>query len=459
MKGGTICALCTAEGRGAISLIRVSGPRALTISRKIAHFLPSKPESHRAYFGILKKKQKPLDQALVTYFAKGRSFTGEESLEISCHGGAVWTEVLKALIDSGARPAEPGEFSLRAFSNGKMDLVQAEALLQFIESQSQASRRQAFFQLEGLLSKKLRLLEKKWLFLLSHLEADIDFSMEGLSLMNEKQIKEKLEELEQEIKNLLSKYQPFENLQKGLVFGIFGSVNVGKSSLFNALLDEDKAIVSKEEGTTRDIIEGQLLNPQGLNINLKDGAGFRISQSEGELKGQKKVRDLFFSCDYKMVLIDSSNIKIEKEAEFLFTEPSKTLIVLTKKDLAKKEATAQELLRGLKKTGRYFPPAHQAFFVSSLTKEGISRLRKKILSLGKLPSEGFLISNFRHHKGLKIMEKSIENSFQLLNSAQREKDLMALELRQGLQALYEILGQQIDDQILDRIFKDFCIGK
>ena len=457
MREETITALCSPLGKGAVSLIRVSGPKALEITKKIAGFLPLKPESHRAYFGSLRDKGRELDQVLVTYFARGQSFTGEETLEISCHGGEIYSEILQSLLDYGARLAERGEFSLQAFSNGKMDLVQAEALLQLIESKSRTARRQALSQLKGQLSKKILDLEKKWLFLLSHLEADIDFSLEGLSTLEEKQIKKNLRDLDLEIKNLLSSYRPYEKLQKGLGFGIFGAVNSGKSSLFNALLEEDKAIVSNEEGTTRDLVEGQILNPKGLNILLKDCAGFRESQSEGELKGQEKSRQLFSACDYRLLLLDASCFERQTLEKNLFKDSSKSLLVWTKKDLSKR--SLKELIRVLEQKTVKQPPKNQIFFVSSKTGEGLPALKEKILSFGKLQERDFLVSNFRHYKGLKTMEESLTKALYILEQSQGEKDLMALELRRGLSALYEILGRQIDDQVLDRIFKQFCIGK
>lgn len=479
MKGDTICALCTPKGKGAISLIRISGPKALEITRKLAGFLPLKPETRRVYFGVLKEDNKPLDKILVSYFAEGQSFTGEESLEISCHGGEIYNSILKALLNKGARLAERGEFSLQAVSNGKMDLVQAEGLLHLIKSQSETARRQAFGQLQGLLSKKLKELENKWLYLLSHLEADIDFALEGLDTFQEKQIEKFLLELQSELSDLLSRYKPFENLQKGLIFGIFGQVNSGKSSLFNTLLKEDKAIISEEEGTTRDLVEGQLFNPQGLNVTLKDSAGFRLSESEGEMKGQTKSRELFFSCDYKIVLLDAVCFEKQKLEKVLFDNPSKTFLVFTKKDLAEKHISLEKLLSSFKKklhsmglefkdskktkqtkkTNFFSSLVERTFFVSSLTGEGIEILRRKILSCGELQKEDFLISNYRHYKGLKIMEESLKSCLSLLKNSQGERDIMALELRRGLLSLYEILGKQIEDRVLDCIFKEFCIGK
>ena len=463
MREDTICALCTAQGKAAISLIRVTGPKALEITKRLAGFLPLKPESHRVYFGVLKKDSEPLDQVLITYFAEGRSFTGEESLEISCHGGGIYEDILKALLSAGARMAERGEFSLRAFSNGKIDLTQAEGILQLIESKNKITRRQAFSQLKGLLSQKIRQIEKKWVFLLGQLEADIDFSLEGLETFGQKKIKECLTELDLELVGMLDRYKPFENLQRGLIFGTFGRVNSGKSSLFNALLKEDKAVVSSEEGTTRDMVEGQILNYQGLSICLKDSAGFRVSKSEGEKRGQEKSKELFLTCDYRIIVVDSVNFKKQELEASLFEAVSKTLtlLVFTKKDLLRKNVNLEELIQSLKEKQKDLPlpPKAQIFFISSVTGEGIPLLKAKILSYGEINQEDFFISNYRHYESLKVMERSLKNCFSILSNSQGEKDLMALELRQGLLAIYEILGKKIDDQILDNIFKKFCIGK
>ncbi len=462
MKGDTICALCTPIGKGALSLIRISGPKALEITKKLAEFLPLNPESHRAYFGILRQGSKePLDQVLVTYFAEGHSFTGEETLEISCHGGKMYNEILEALLSAGARLAERGEFSLQAFSNGKLDLTQAEGLLHLIESGNTVVRRQAFSQLRGKLSKRLKAIEKKWIFLLSHIEADIDFSLEGLSTFKQESIKKLLAELQQELTDILLRYKPFENLQKGLIFGIFGSVNSGKSSLFNALLKENKAVVSKEKGTTRDLVEGLLASPKSLNITLKDSAGFHESKSDGEQKGQEKSKELFLSCDYRIVTLNLEAFTEWSLEKDLLKEPAKTLIVFTKKDLFKEKLGIKEIIQHLNQTFKKIqtPPKDQIFLTSSLTKEGVVSLRKKILSYGEMDQEDFLIGNYRHYKGLKIMEKSLKNGLALLKHSQGEKDIIALELRQGLLALYEILGKQIEDRVLDQIFKEFCIGK
>ena len=459
MRGDTIVALCTAQGKAALSVLRLSGPKALAMARPIAPFLPKKPSSHRLYYGILKHKKQELDQVLISYFAKGQSFTGEESLEISCHGGEIYSDILKALIEQGARPAKKGEFSLQAFSNGKMDLIQAEALLQLIEGENPLARKQALFQLQGRLSESFLKLEKKWLYLLSHIEADIDFSLEGLKSLSEKEIQSQLKDLKKELEELISRYKPFESLQNGLSVGLFGPSNVGKSSLFNKLLQEEKAIVSKEEGTTRDIVEARMPNPKGLNLLLKDSAGFRESLSQGEKKGQEKALQLFKSCDYRLLLVDSCKLILK---ESLFEEKHEnTWLVWTKSDLLGAKAKAptpkeqkQKLLKALKQKYKNLKFPDKSFLISSVSGEGISQLRQSLLSCGILNSEEALISNSRHFKALLKMKESLINSQKLA-----ERDIMALELRQGLLALYEILGKHIEDRILDQIFKQFCIGK
>ena len=554
----TIVALCTAQGKGAISVLRLSGPQALLITRSMAGFLPQKMESHKSYFGTLSYKGQKLDEVLLTYFKKGHSFTGEESVEISCHGGGVYSDILEALIEEGARPAQKGEFSLQAFSNGKMDLTQAEGLLQLIESESRSARTESLKQLKGELSKKLLKIEKKWLFLLSHIEADIDFSLENLNTLTENQIQEEIQNLLKELNNLISSYQPFEKLQKGLVFGIFGSVNAGKSSLFNALLSQEKAIVSKEEGTTRDIVEAQILNPKGLNILLKDSAGFRESKSEGEKKGQAKSLELLKDSDYRLIVIDlsylESQLKQKKEQGFLkdktlkgreVTSNSKfckdkdfenkglenedleiyeALETLNNLPLLKKEDfflglkklnpsqkswlvfTKTDLLNDNLKNKTYFnrlflnspvfrkdkilQKFEEVFFVSSLTKEGLSELKEKMLVCGARNQENFLLTNSRHYEALNKMkelllkchvkqkiqenkknrqggedsgEYSKKRSYKQNNQEESEEslslDIMALNLQEGLMALYEILGKQVDDKVLDQIFEKFCIGK
>ncbi len=473
MKRDTICALCTLPGKSALSVIRVSGPKALEITKKQAPFLPTKIESHRAYVGTLRKDDKEIDQVVLTYFSEGKSFTGEETLEISCHGGFVYSEILKGLLKDGARLAERGEFSFQSFLNGKMDLVQAEGLYQLIESKNKLAHLLSFQQLKGSLSKKLEELEKKWLKVLSHIEADIDFSLENLHTFSEKDIEKDLRQIQSSVKFFIDRYQPFEKFQQGLTCGLFGLVNSGKSTLFNAFLEQDKAIVSEEEGTTRDIVESVLENPKGLNINLKDTAGFRSTKSKGEQKGQERSKEQLVSSDIQVFVVDSSTIDssveellkaLDKKSlkQLLAKSTTAQVLVFTKKDLCSKEVTKEKLLKKIQEQqSPIFSNISKdhAFFISALQQEGLQKLKETLFLFGRTNGEDFLITNYRHYKGLRVMEDSLKQALETLTNHGGEKDIIALELRRGLIALYEILGKQIDDQILDNVFKQFCIGK
>ena len=488
MNRDPICALCTPPGRGALAVIRLSGPGAGGIVRSLAPFLPEKPAPHRVYVGEIKTGDTAIDQAVLTCFAPGRSFTGEETVEISCHGGpVVYREILKLLVLAGARPARRGEFSLRAFMNGKMDLTQAEGLHQLIESRSPLAARTAFYQLKGRFSRELEGLETKWLDLLSRLEADIDFSLEGLPEFESAPAARCLEELKTQVQNILSRYRPFESLQKGWAVGLFGPVNVGKSTLFNRLAEEEKSIVTREAGATRDIVEGFLPDSP---LVLKDTAGFRGSVKapvpsrpggkktpalpeeetaeqtkppplsalgEAERIGQQKARELFRQADLRLLVLDGTE-PFPPILQALCKTFQRGLVVWTKKDL-RPGITKKELFSPAREG---FPDffekisLEETFFVSSVTGEGLGGLKAKLKSLSG--DQDVLVSNLRHFKGLKIMDRALSETLNLLKGG-GERDLMALELREGLSALHEITGKRLDDRVLDNIFKQFCIGK
>ena len=461
MRGDTICALCTPQGKGALSLIRVSGPKALTFVKPLAPFLPLKIETHKAYVGALINKEELLDKAVVTYFKKGKSFTGEETLEISCHGGEfIFHKILSALQQKGVRLAERGEFSLRSFLNGQYDLVQAEGILQLIESKNSVTHKAALSQLRGKLSKTLKEIEKTWLYVLSHIEADIDFSLEDISVLNSSEFEKEILSLKNKTKTLLVKYKPFEELQKGLNVGLFGLVNAGKSTLFNSLLNEDKAIVTDEEGTTRDPIEGKLFSPNGLNLSLKDTAGLRKTKKKAEQMGQEKTRDLLSSCAVSLFVVEWGEEALDQAQSLVKESGKKTLLVFTKKDLSslseedvflKIQKEAPSLLKIFSKK--------EIFFVSAKTKENLNSLKNYLLSLGaEEVQEEFFVANERHFNELKKMSLSLEKALALLTK-KGERDLIALELREGLSSLYKITGQEFNEQILDKIFNQFCIGK
>ncbi len=284
----TICAVSTPHGVGGISVIRVSGLDTLSIVAKICPFLPEHPESHRVYFGVLRNSQNAagsasadeIDEVLVTYFKKGKSFTGEEVIEISCHGSPVICQsILHELVLLGARPADRGEFTFRAFMNGKLDLVQAESVLSLIESQSQQAARLALRQLKGSVSKKLEDIENDMTWVLALAEAGIDFSTEGIQLVENSVVLERLDKIEKSLEELVGTFKVGRVLKDGFRIVLTGLPNVGKSSLLNLFLEDERAIVTDIPGTTRDVIHGDT-SFKGVKFTFLDTAGLRESVSD-----------------------------------------------------------------------------------------------------------------------------------------------------------------------------------
>ncbi|HEY8270443.1 MAG TPA: tRNA uridine-5-carboxymethylaminomethyl(34) synthesis GTPase MnmE, partial [Pseudobdellovibrionaceae bacterium] len=331
MNGGdrdsqTICAVSTPHGVGGISVIRISGPNSLEVTRKIAKFLPQKIESHKIYFGTLQdfQSRENVDEVLVAYFQKGHSFTGEEVVEISCHGNPqICQNILNLLITGGARSADKGEFTYRAFMNGKVDLVQAESILALIESQSEKAQKLALRQLKGQLSQKLERIEDQLTWLMAHIEAGIDFSTEGLDLVDTEIIKEKLVEIETSLKSLVNSYKAGRILKDGVRIALVGSPNVGKSSLLNLLLEEDRAIVTAIAGTTRDVISGDT-KYDGLKLTFLDTAGIRNHTSDiVEQIGIQKSREAYADADVVLFVFDLS-VGVQPQDEELLRHLSKT---------------------------------------------------------------------------------------------------------------------------------------
>ncbi|NCN95647.1 MAG: tRNA uridine-5-carboxymethylaminomethyl(34) synthesis GTPase MnmE [Bdellovibrionales bacterium] len=447
----TICALASAPGQAGISVVRVSGPQAISICRKVCSFLPAKLETHRIYYGHLKdpRVNDKVDEVLVSYFEEGRGFTGEDSFEISLHGNPRLVDrCLEVLIDAGARQAERGEFTFRAFINGRVDLVQAESVLDLIQSQSRKAAGLSLRQLEGQLSKSLFKMKERLTFILAHLEANIDFASEDIQVAEMRDLESQLSEVISEIQKLLSGYRSGQILKSGFKVVLVGRPNVGKSSLLNGLLQEEKAIVTSIEGTTRDLIEGQFLFG-GYLVDLTDTAGQRDSVDEIELIGQKRAREKMASADLILVVLDGS---VEsQDPEFNLTEgldPTKVLVVVNKMDLPQKLSLD-------------FWSDFDRVEVSSKTGSGLEELKTKILSriLSEMPSEESVVSlNARHFNHLKQAEKLLGDSLQLMIQDE-SPDLIALDLHGALREVYEILGEVYDDQVMDQVFNQFCIGK
>lgn len=466
----TICAVSTPHGVGGISVIRVSGARTLSIVSNICSFLPTEPESHKVYFGVLKDLQGvDLDEVLVTFFKHGKSFTGEEVIEISCHGSPIVCQsIIQQLVLLGARPANRGEFTYRAFMNGKLDLVQAESVLSLIESQSQQAARLALRQLKGVVSDKLEVIENDMTWILAHAEAGIDFSTEGIKVVDNSVVLEKLNKIETALDELVGTFKVGRLLKDGIRVVLMGLPNVGKSSLLNIFLEDDRAIVTDIPGTTRDVIHGDT-SYNGVKFTFLDTAGLRDSASDlVEKIGIQKSREAAIESDLVFFVFDiERGISPEELAILDGLEPERTYILANKMDRAHGEynlSTVEDLIRdsnffrNIKNPGDYLK--RRVFFVSALDKTVRSLILKELAQqfTDSQLENTVLISNSRH----------LENLTRALENTRRSKEVviqglgdefLAIEFKEALVAIHETLGKRFDDQIMDRVFKEFCIGK
>ncbi|MEM6912194.1 MAG: tRNA uridine-5-carboxymethylaminomethyl(34) synthesis GTPase MnmE [Verrucomicrobiota bacterium] len=444
-----IAAVASPPGRGAISLLRVSGPGALAVAAQV--FRASQPAAAWAPRRVLRVRawdgQRELDDGLLTFFRAPKSYTGEELVEFTGHGGELVTErVLEALFRAGARPAAPGEFTERAFLNGKLDLTQAEGIMDLIGAQTDLALRAAAAQKEGRLSERLLELRGELLSLLSHIEAYIDFPDEDIDPETGQQLRVRLERLEARVGGLLATAEEGRILREGARVVLCGQPNAGKSSLLNRLLGFERAIVNEAAGTTRDTVE-EVVNFQGVPVRLIDTAGLRETADPVEQAGVERTREAIAQADLALGIIDGS----AQEAEAALVEEaigaaSKALLVLNKVDLG--------LLGSWE--GR------EAVRLSCETGEGVEDLARVIAYLlvdrEELRAEGFVAINLRHRRALEQAERAL--SAALAKLAQGESpEFLALELREAMEAVGEVVGQLDAEELLGEIFGSFCIGK
>ena len=451
----TICAISTPPGAGGIAVIRVSGNRALELTRKSCSFLPENPESHRVFYGHLKSDGETVDEVLVTYFQDGRSFTGEETLEVACHGGRVVTaSVLKTLVTDGCRLATKGEFTYRAFMNGRLDLVQAESVLSLIESRSQQSAKLALRQLQGRLSSDFNSIENELLWLLAHLEASIDFSTEDIPTVADEELLRRCGLVKEKVQKLEASYGQGRVLRDGLQVALLGEPNVGKSSLLNAFLREERAIVTPHAGTTRDTIEGQI-SVGGLPITFVDTAGLRTTENEIEKMGIERSRKAMDAADLIFFVLDVTKPGPPDLTEFLTAHLSKTKVLLNKMDLlpiGTSEKRVAEICSILK--------IEQVFPISAATSEGLDILESMLAERVKeIDSESSnVVTQARHLEHLQKIHSCLDSAIRLIKGSE-SPEFIAFELNDAIRSVHELLGKEFNEQIIDRIFKEFCLGK
>ncbi|MBC87164.1 MAG: tRNA uridine-5-carboxymethylaminomethyl(34) synthesis GTPase MnmE [Bdellovibrionaceae bacterium] len=456
--GDTICAVATAPGVGGIAVLRLSGKDSLKIISKVCSFIPSNPESHRVYYGFFKssQSQEEIDEVLVSYFKAGRSFTNEETFEISCHGGSVVSRsILESLIEAGARLAEPGEFTYRAFMNGRIDLVQAESVLQLIESDSKKSARLSLRQLKGELSVELLEIEELLTITLAHLEANIDFAAEDIQIESNDESLSRVRLAMDKTDVLLSSYREGRLIQSGLKIALVGEPNVGKSSLLNALTAEEKAIVTDVPGTTRDFVENQI-SVNGLRVQFIDTAGLRETQDRVEKIGIDRTYSLLGDVDYTFLVVDLNQ---PQWIDDLPTEQAPLVVVANKSDLAgdlnEKKRELLELL-----SQKNVNPETPVFVVCAQKPESLGPIHEYLLQITQNESaeHSATISQARHYELLQSCRQNMQHAWNHLENSE-SPDIVALDLQQSLKDLFEVLGKRFDDEVMDRVFKEFCLGK
>lgn len=452
----TICAVSTPDGVGGIAVIRVSGKEALTTCKKISKTLRRKDlvESHRVYFSdVIDLEGAKIDEAVFTFFAEGKSFTGEEVVEISCHGSRlITTQILNLLVRLGCRLAEKGEFTYRAFMSGNLDLVQAESVLALIESQNEASAKVALRQLSGKTSKEIEGLISNLTWCLAHIEASIDFAEQGIEVVDQSVLTSKLNSIADSLKKLVGSYQAGKLIKDGVRVALVGEPNVGKSSLLNLLLQDDKAIVTPIAGTTRDVVTDSI-NYRGIKYNISDTAGLRETTDHVEIIGIDRSKKEAEKADVLCFVFDCTDQAWER-ALFLSKQMKhkKMIFLLNKSDKIEPEHR-EKLLQG-------FGERKNVIFTSAIeeeSREGIFGQLREVVGNPDYLNEA-IISSARQHESLLYSYEMIVASIGDLQQ-KTGAEFVAMHLKESLVALQKIIGMVYDDQIMDRVFKEFCLGK
>lgn len=460
MKKDNICALATASGMGAIAIIRVSGPDAIALcsplfkSVKEGKSLLSQ-KTHTIHLGTIMDGAQLVDEVLVSVFKGPNSYTGENIVEISCHGSNyIQQQILQLLIKNGCRTAEPGEFTFRAFMNGKMDLSQAEAVADLISSSNEKSHNLALSQMRGGFSSEIQGLRKQLIKFASLIELELDFSTEDVEFADRKELDVLLNRLKMVLRKLVDSFALGNVLKNGIPVAIVGEPNVGKSTLLNALLNEERAIVSEIAGTTRDTIEDELVI-EGMSFRFIDTAGIRDTQDTIESIGIEKTFEKINQAKVVLYLFDASTAS----SDTVHAEIKKLEELTTGKQLI---AVANKVDKGdIQSIESNFSDLPNVLFISAKHKENVERLKELLtqkVKQGLLNNDDVIISNSRHFEAL---TKALEHVVQVQEGLGIgvSGDLLAMDIRQSLHHLGEVTGEITTDDLLDSIFRDFCIGK
>ena len=453
----TIASISTAPGIGGIGIIRMSGEKCFEILKKI--FYPKNNyniEDIKGYtikYGHIKENEKIIDEVLVSFFKAPHSYTAENMCEINSHGGiVVMRRILDLCLKNGAELAQPGEFTKRAFLNGRMDLSQAEAVIDIINAKSDIEAKEGIKQLEGFLAQEIAKIKQKILDLMTSIEVSIDYPEYDVEDLLDNEIAEKLGNIKNELQKLEKSFNNGKIIKEGIKTAIIGKPNAGKSSLLNAILKEDRAIVTEYEGTTRDTIE-EFVNINGIPLKLIDTAGIRDTDNEIEKIGIEKSKKLAKEADLSIVIIDGSK-KIEKEDEEILksVDCNKSIVVLNKSDLGAVVNKENELLNRFK----------YVINISALKRDGINDLYdtiNKMFNLNEINLDNeIVITNERHRNIIKKAITNVEKAEESLKNGM-PIDIVAISIKDILSNLGEITGDVASEEIIDEIFARFCLGK
>ena len=450
----TIATISTALGVGAISIIRVSGPESIEIVNKIFTKDLLNIESHTINYGYIKNDENIIDEVLVSLMKAPKTYTREDLIEINCHGGIATTnKILELLIKNGCRLAEPGEFTKRAFLNGRIDLVQAEAVNSLLNATTDISRKQAINELQGNNSNLIKELREKLIQMISNIEVNIDYpEYEDIEELTNSKILPKLKDYVSNLETIISKSKEGRIIKEGINVALIGKPNVGKSSLLNTLLEEEKAIVTNIAGTTRDIVEGQI-NISGVVFNLIDTAGIRDTDNVIEQIGVEKSKKVIKNCNLILLIFNNNDVLTEEDKEIFnyVKETNKPIIIIINK---------VDLETRLNK--EYLSKDYKIVEISTKTKAGINDLKetiKETFNLEKIITDD--INYSFNSRSIGLLEKSKDKIVAAINAINDNYpvDIVELEIKSAWEILGEIIGETYTEELLDNLFSRFCLGK
>ena len=445
----TIVAISTSVGEGAISIIRLSGHDALNIASKVFTKDLTKVDSHTIHYGFITSNNEKIDEVLVSVMKAPKTFTREDIVEINCHGGIATTnKVLEVLLENGARLAEPGEFTKRAFLNGRIDLLEAEATMDLISSKAESARKISINTLTGETSNLIKNLRSELVKIISNIEVNIDYpEYEDIEVLTNESILPDIKKFKEKLEEIIKKSEDSKVIKEGIRVGIIGRPNVGKSSLLNSLLEEEKAIVTDVPGTTRDIVEGSLI-VSGIPLNIIDTAGIRKTEDTVEKIGVEKSLKIIDTSDLLIYILNNNEEITEEEKEILEkTKNKKRIIVVNKIDL--KTKLNKKLLDS---------------YIEISVKEniGIDKIKdeiKRLFNIGEISTND--MTSLSNARSIALLKKSLNNINDAINEINNNNpiDIVELSLKESWNNLGEVIGETYTDELLDELFSRFCLGK